>query len=114
GLSGSPVTFSTFVGGVGPVATITVTPPTSPLAIGSTVGVTATLKEAAGTTITGVTVSWSTSSAPTATVASSGATTATLSGIAAGPATITATAPNGITGTALIDVQFRLAQIDAA
>jgi uncharacterized protein YjdB len=83
-----------------PVATVTVTPNPASVAVGATVQLTATLKDAAGITLTGRTVAWTTSNASFATVNSS---TGLVSGVAAGSATITATS-EGKSGTSAVTV----------
>ena len=82
-----------------PVATVTVTPNPASVAVGATVQLTATLKDANGNTLTGRTVAWTTSSASTASVSGSGLVT----GLAVGSATITATS-EGQSGTSAITV----------
>jgi alpha-tubulin suppressor-like RCC1 family protein len=83
-----------------PVATVTVAPPTPAVAVGATVQLAATAKNAQGDALTGRTVAWSTSNAAVATVdASSGLVT----GVAPGTATITATI-EGKQGTATVTV----------
>lgn len=69
-----------------PVATIAVTPAAPSIAIGATVQLTATLRDANGAVLTGRAVTWETSAAATATVSSTGL----VGGVAAGTATITA------------------------
>ncbi len=81
------------------VTTVTVAPATPSLAVGATVTLTATVKDAQGNTMTGQTVSWSTSNAAIATVNSTGLVT----GVAAGIATITATS-SGKSGTSSVTV----------
>ncbi len=75
------------VTGPAPVATVTVTPGTPSIGVGKTVQLTATLKDSAGNTLTGRTVTWASGSTLIATVNSSGLVT----GVAVGSATITAT-----------------------
>src|SRR5437016_2258015 len=70
-----------------PVATVTVSPASASVAVGSAQSFTTTLKNAVGDTLTGRTVIWATSSPTVATVSASGFVT----GVAAGKATITAT-----------------------
>jgi hypothetical protein len=82
-----------------PVASVTVTPNPSSVQVGATVQLTATLKDANGTTLTGRTVTWTTSAAAVATVSSSGL----VNGVAAGLATITATS-EGKSGTSALTV----------
>ena len=84
----------------GPVATVTVTPSPSAVALGGTRAFTATQKDAAGTTVTGA-ITWTSSEPTTATInATSGVATGTLPGTT----TITATAANGVTGTSVLTV----------
>jgi len=83
-----------------PVATVTVTPNPASVAVGGTVQLTATLKDANGNTLTGRTVAWTTSNASFATVNSG---TGLVSGVAAGSATITATS-EGKSGTSAVTV----------
>lgn len=82
-----------------PVATVTVQPPDDTILVGQNVTLSATLKDASGTVLTGRTVTWSTSNASVATVTSAGVVT----GAAAGSATITATS-EGKSGTAKVTV----------
>jgi uncharacterized protein YjdB len=82
-----------------PVASVTVTPATASDAVGQTVQLTATLKDAKGRVLSGRIVTWASSSAAVATVSSSGV----ASGVAAGAATITATS-EGISGSAAVTV----------
>src|SRR5207249_2531354 len=82
-----------------PVATVTVTPGTPSIGVGNTVQLTATLKDSAGNTLTGRTVTWASGSTLIATVNSSGLAT----GVAVGSATITATGGSG-SGTATVTV----------
>jgi hypothetical protein len=70
------------------------------VAVGATVQLTATLKDANGNTLTGRTVAWTTSNASFATVNSS---SGLVSGVAAGSATITATS-EGKSGTSAVTV----------
>lgn len=81
------------------VASISVSPGSASVEVGKTVQLTATLKDAAGNTLTGRTVGWTTSSASVASVSSSGLVT----GVGAGSATITATS-EGKSGQASITV----------
>jgi uncharacterized protein YjdB len=100
-----------WLGGIGPlvpitvtapaaVASVTVTPNQAAVAVGQTVQLTATTKDAAGNVLTGRTVTWTTSNAAIATVSSTGLVTGVAAG---GPVTITATS-EGQTGTAAITV----------
>jgi uncharacterized protein YjdB len=82
-----------------PVATVTVTPATATLNAGSTVQLSATLRDAGGNVLTGRTVTWTTSASGVATVFPTGLVT----GVSAGAATITATS-EGVSGTSAITV----------
>jgi len=70
-----------------PVATVTLNSTAATLTPGQTLTLTATTKDATGTTVTGRTITWSTSASSVATVNSSGLVTA----VATGTATVTAT-----------------------
>lgn len=82
------------------VATITIAPAAPSISIGQTVQLTATLRDAAGGTITGRTVTWTSSSDATASVSSAGLVTAKANG----SATITADV-EGQKGTAVVEVK---------
>jgi len=82
-----------------PVASVTVSPASTSLAIGATQQLAAVTKDAAGGTLTGRVVTWASNNNAAATVNGSGLVTA----VAAGSATITATS-EGINGTASITV----------
>lgn len=82
-----------------PVATVTVAPSTSSIMVGQTAQLTATLKDAAGNTLTGRRITWATSQASVAAVDSTGVVT----GVSAGTATISATSENQV-GTATVTV----------
>jgi hypothetical protein len=82
-----------------PVATVTVSPSSGTVAVGSTVQLTATLRDATGNVLTGRTVTWSSNNTGTATVNGTGL----VSGVAAGSATITATS-EGRSGTSAMTV----------
>ena len=84
-----------------PVATVTVTPATANLAVGQTVQLTATTKDANGNPLTGRTITWATSDASVATVTTSGS----VRGVTAGSATITATS-EGQSGSSAISVRI--------
>ena len=81
------------------VTTVSVAPSTASIAVGATVTLSATVKDAQGNVITGQTITWSSSDAAAATVNSSGVVT----GVAGGSATITATTA-GKSGTSSIAV----------
>jgi uncharacterized protein YjdB len=83
-----------------PVATVSVAPATPTLTPGAVVQLSATLRDAAGNTLTGRAVSWSTSSPALATVSGAGLVTAVAVG---GPVTITATS-EGKSGTATLSI----------
>src|SRR5213596_2549430 len=82
-----------------PVAAVTVTPSSGTVAIGRTVQLTATPRDASGNPLTGRAIGWSSSDNTIATVNSSGLVT----GVVAGAVTITATS-EGQSGTASITV----------
>src|SRR5439155_2305349 len=86
---------------VAPVASVAVSPATASVAVGQTVQLIATPKDASGSVLTGRAVTWTSNTPAVATVSGSGLVT----GVGAGAATITATseAQSGtaaITGTA--------------
>ena len=95
GLSGSATVTVT----AATVASVTVTPTTATVGIGQTTTLAATLRDAGGNTLTGLTVTWSSSDTTMATVSSGGVVT----GVRAGTATITA-ARDGRSGTATLTV----------
>jgi len=80
------------------IASVTLSPATASLAVGATQQVTAVLKDSAGTTLTGRTVTWTSSNTAVASV-SRGLVTA----VASGSAAITATS-EGVSGTATANV----------
>jgi uncharacterized protein YjdB len=82
-----------------PVATVTVTPASPSIIVGATSQLTATLRDAGGTVLTGRTVTWETSAGANATVSASGLVT----GVAAGTATITARS-EGQSGNTVVTV----------
>jgi uncharacterized protein YjdB len=82
-----------------PVASVTVAPATASISVGQTQQLSVTLRDGAGTVLSGRTTTWRSNSTSIATVSASGLVT----GIAAGPATITASSEN-INGTATITV----------
>ena len=81
------------------VASVTITPATATVSIGQTQTLNVTLRDAAGTVLSGRSIAWTTNSPGIATVTASGL----VRGIAAGPATITATSET-VSGTASITV----------
>ena len=80
-----------------PVASVTVSPVSATVYTGTTKQLAVVLKDAAGNTLSGRTVTWTSSAPAVATVSSSGLAT----GMAAGSATITATS-EGMKGTAAV------------
>jgi len=84
-----------------PVASVTLTVPSTHVGVGSTLQLVATPRDANGTALTGRVVTWSTSDSSIATVSSSGVVT----GISAGSVTITA-ASEGKTASADITVEI--------
>jgi hypothetical protein len=96
-------------GGTGPavpVATVTVTPPTSTIAPGGTVQLQAATQDAGGASLTGREITWSSSDNAVATVSSTGLVT----GVAGGTATITGSS-EGKSGTAAVVVQTPVASV---
>jgi len=88
--------------GQAPVATVTVAPTSATLVPQQSVELSATLRDAAGNTLAGRTVTWSSDTQGTASVNGSGS-GATVTASAPGPATITATSEQR-TGSATITV----------
>jgi uncharacterized protein YjdB len=82
-----------------PVASVTVSPSSASVTVGGTTQLTATLRDASGTVLTGRSISWASSNATVATVNGTGL----VSGATAGTATITATS-EGKTGSATVTV----------
>jgi uncharacterized protein YjdB len=106
--TGSTIVFANIDGVLGwanvnvvpvPVASVSVAPATSSVAIGQNTTLTATLRDAGGNVLTGRVVSWSTNQSAIATVTGSGVVT----GVSGGTATITATS-EGQVGTATVNV----------
>ena len=83
-----------------PVATVTVSSPSAFVSVGGTTALTATLRDVAGTVLTGRLIAWSTSNAALASVSATGVVTGLAPG---GPVTITA-ASEGRSGTAVLSV----------
>jgi hypothetical protein len=88
-----------------PVASVSVSPATSSLVIGTTQQLTATTRDASGNTLTGRDVTWSSSDPATATVSPTGS----VQGISAGTATIVATSETK-TASAVITVAASMPQ----
>ena len=82
-----------------PVASVTITPPSPSMQAGSSTQLTATLKDAGGTVLSGRTIKWASSNTAVATVNTSGL----VSAIAPGAATITATS-EGKSGSSTVTV----------
>ena len=82
-----------------PVATVTVSPSSASVQVGSTVQLSATTKDSNGNILTGRTISWSSSNTSIATVSGAGL----VSGVAAGSAQVSATS-EGKSGSATITV----------
>lgn len=82
-----------------PVATVTVTPSPATVKVGATVQLSATVKDADGTVLTGRALTWSTSNQNVAKVSSTGL----VSGVGAGTVSITATS-EGQSGTSTVEV----------
>ncbi len=99
GKSGSASVAVTSLSSSGSVASVVVSPASLSLTPGQTGQLSAVVKDAAGNTLSGQTVSWSSSAPGVATVLASGLVTA----VAAGQATITGSA-GGVTGTASVTV----------
>ncbi len=83
---------------VASVATVSLTPVSATLGVGGTQLFTATLKDVAGTVLTGRTVTWASSNTAVATLSG-----ATATAVAAGTATISATS-GGVIGSATVTV----------
>jgi hypothetical protein len=101
--AGEKVTGSTKSTGPLPVATVIVNPPTTTAVAGQQMPLTATLKDAAGKTLAGRTVSWTTRDSAVARVTGEGMLTA----VAPGSTTVTATS-EGISGSAAVTVNPNL------
>jgi uncharacterized protein YjdB len=84
---------------VAPVATVTVTPSTALLRVGTQVALAATTKDSAGNTLTGRAITWVSNAPAVATVSASGV----VSAVAQGSASVTATS-EGKSATATITV----------
>jgi hypothetical protein len=101
-LNGGALGVEIRAGNAGPgntVVSVDVTPASASVAVGGTVQLTATAKNAEGEPLSGYTAAWATDAPEVATVSAAGLVT----GVAAGPATITATI-EGKSGTAGVTV----------
>ena len=87
------------IGSTQPVATVSLSAPSTSMIAGQTQALSVTLKDASGNTLTGRTIAWSSSSTSVATVSPSGQVTA----VGAGSAVITATS-EGKSGTLTLKV----------
>lgn len=83
----------------GPVASVSLTPSTLSLGIGSVQSLTATLKDANGTVLSGRAITWTSSNPLVATISALGVVT----GVIGGNATITATS-EGVSGSATVTI----------
>lgn len=93
-----------------PVASVTVTPANPTLSVNQTLGMTATMRDAAGNILSGRTVTWASQNQAVATVNTQGVVTA----VASGTATIVATS-EGVNGTTVITVStIPVARVDVA
>ena len=95
----SNVASATTAARIMPVASVTLTPATASVTVGSTQQLTATLKDSTGAALSGRTITWASSNSAAATVSASGLVT----GIAGGTATISATSET-VQGTAAVTV----------
>jgi len=95
----SNVVSGTTAASTAPVASVTVSPAAASVAVGQTLQLTATPKDAVGNLLSGRVVTWATSNAALATVNGSGL----ASGVATGSVTITATS-EGRSGSAAVTV----------
>jgi len=89
-----------------PVATITLSAPSTSMAAGQSQAITATLRDAQGNTLTGRTIGWSSSNLGAVTVTPTGQ----VQAVGAGSATITA-ASEGKTGTIVLTVSAPVASV---
>jgi uncharacterized protein YjdB len=93
-----------------PVASVTITPANPTLGVGQTLGMTATMRDAANNILSGRAVTWASQNQAVATVDAQGVVTA----VASGSATLTATS-EGVNGTTLITVSaVPVARVDVA
>jgi uncharacterized protein YjdB len=85
-----------------PVASVSISPASAIIAVGATLPMVATIRDAQGNILTGRTVAWATSNAAVAGGSAAG-NVAEIQGLAVGTATITASS-EGVTGTATVAV----------
>jgi hypothetical protein len=81
------------------VSSVSVTPSSATLAVGGSVQLSATAKDAGGATLSGIALTWTSSNPGVATVSSAGV----VKGLAGGSATVTATA-QGVSGRSAVSV----------
>jgi uncharacterized protein YjdB len=81
------------------VASVTISPSSTSITVGSTVQLTGTVRDASGNVLSGKTIAWSSSNSSVASVDAAGL----VRGVAAGSATITATS-DGVSGTSIISI----------
>ena len=93
---------------VAPVGSVTVSPATGTVGLGESLQLTATVKDAGGTTLTGRVVTWQSSNNLVVSVSSTGV----ARGVGQGDVTITATS-EGVSGTASIGGRLRFLSVSA-
>ncbi len=93
---------------IAPVAQVIVSPATGTVGLGQSLQLTATVKDAAGNTLTGRPVTWQSSNSQIVSVSSAGV----ARGLNLGDVTITATA-EGVNGTAAIGARLRFSSLSA-
>jgi alpha-tubulin suppressor-like RCC1 family protein len=91
---------------VAPVGSVTVSPATGTVGLGETLQLTATVKDAGGTTLTGRVVTWQSSNNLVVSVSNTGV----ARGVGLGDVTITATS-EGVNGTAAIGGRLRFSSV---
>src|SRR5712692_6717816 len=92
------------------VASVTVSPATATIVVDQTVQLTATMKDASGTVLTGRSVTWMSTNTSIATVS----TTGLVTGIAPGPAVTIMATSEGQSGTAAITVNAAMSEVRVA
>jgi alpha-tubulin suppressor-like RCC1 family protein len=93
---------------VAPVASVTVSPATGTVGLGESLQLTATVKDAGGTTLSGRVVTWQSSNSLVVSVSGTGV----ARGVGPGDVTITATS-EGVSGTAAIGGRLRFSSVSA-